>query len=181
MSDSLRYMLGNYVRRNKSLPEHGLTLHDLGELLRRAGLAAGFIVESEFRVSLDNRLRDSKIDWVWLSPEEPWKPILAVEIEGRDVAPKSVKEDVAKFKKCEPIIKVIALFQVDHDRTPKKVIKKHDPCERVIQIATTYCSMQHIECSDLQVMLDEELFQPEGIKKLQDAARNAVATGKRGG
>ena len=174
MSD-LRYMLGNYVPRNGSLPKHGLTLHDLGELLRRAGLAAGFIVESEFRVRINNRSRDSKIDWVWLSPEQPWKPILAVEIEGRDVAPKSVKEDVEKFKKCEPIIKVIALFQVDHDRNSKKVIKKPDPCKRVIQIAETYCSMQNVECSDLQVVLDEELFQPEGIEKLQVAARNAIA------
>lgn len=71
---NLHVGLGGYEPRAEDLPDHGLTLHDTGELLKRAGIQAGFCVESEYKVG------DAwKIDWVWLFDD---KPVVAIEIEG---------------------------------------------------------------------------------------------------
>ena len=48
--NNLRNGLGGQPPRMSALPALGLTLHELGELIRRAGCAAGFIVESEYQV-----------------------------------------------------------------------------------------------------------------------------------
>lgn len=137
------------------LPEFGLTLHELAELIRRAGRAAGFIVESEYKV------RSGKIDWVWLMGES-LQPALAFEIEGRDVDARSVAADIEKFRECGASINVMALFQVDHNRTPKGLPSGLlPPQSRVRRLAADF---------PMEIVLDEELMIAGGIEQFQARA-----------
>lgn len=173
--DDLRSGLGLHHLRTGPIPELGLDLHDLCELLRRAGRSAGLKVQSEFKVSqkLDGevvtrqsearRLRRlaQRIDLVWLSPDSE-KPIVAIEIEGQGVNPRSVAEDVAKFRACGALLNLIALFQVDHDgslkgRPPRGIA----PRDWVRQNAGEFA---------MEVLLDEELMKTGGAEALQRRA-----------
>ena len=162
----LRDGLGGYLPRSKN----ALTLHDLGELIRRAGQDAGFIVESEFKVSLDRDRLAKKIDWVWLVRGQEKKPIVAFEIEGRNVDPRSIAVDCMKFKKCKALISVFALFQADHDRTPKPEIPNGQlPEDRVKDWVKKYKHGVQVEA-----YRDEQLMASEGIERLQTAALNKL-------
>jgi len=67
------------------------TLGDVGELIRRVGIAAEFIVVPEFPLGKQRR-----IDWVWMHRES--KDLLACfEIEGANVPRKSVLNDIQRF------------------------------------------------------------------------------------
>jgi hypothetical protein len=154
--DQLRNGLGNHKPRIDPLHEHWLTLHELAELIRRAGRAAGFIVESEHRVCLADS-KNGKIDWVWLSSES-FNPVVAFEIEGRDVAEGSVRADVNKFRECRAALNVIALFHTDHNRTPKGLPPGgSEPKERVRRLVG--------DCP-VEIVLDEELMAPGGIERI---------------
>jgi hypothetical protein len=164
----LRSGLGGYVARSEQLPTGSLTQHDIGELLRRAGLAVGFVVESEFKGTVrgpgGNR---RKIDWVWFAPQDRGRPIAAIEIEGRDVDEGSIDADRAKFGGCGAAVLMLVLFQVDHDLSPKgKPSHGADPVER----ARTLLGMPEVE-----VLRDVDLMAPGGIERLQARAREAVA------
>ncbi|MGH7271080.1 MAG: hypothetical protein ACREJ3_11675, partial [Polyangiaceae bacterium] len=119
--------LGSYPDRGRG-PPRGLTLHDLGELLRRLGRAHDFEVQSEFRRDGSSK---RAIDWVWL---RRGRVRAAFEIEGRDVDYKSAKADVAKLT-CPRLagdgraLRAIVFFQVNHDLNPKS--DKGDPMDRV--------------------------------------------------
>ena len=160
----LRDGLGDYVPKdkNKPLPKDGLTLHDLGELIRRAGQKARFIVESEYKVLRRGR-HPMKIDWVWLSPKT-LQPIVAVEIEGPAAPRKSVKGDIDKFQRCKAPLYIIAIFQVDHDRSLKPK-PAHDLLSKALQNAK--------ENPRLKVVFDEGLMAREqgGIEELVRQAR----------
>jgi hypothetical protein len=160
LMNELRRGLGGQTARTGLLPEHGLTLHELAELVRRAGRAAGFIVESEYKV-LPETGRKGKIDWVWQSAKS-LKPVVAFEIEGRDASPTSVVADVAKFRECGAGINVIALFQVDHNRTPKSVPPHGlSPQAWVRQVVGEF---------PVEILLDVDLMAPGGIERLQERA-----------
>ena len=162
----LRDGLGGYLPRSKN----ALTLHDLGELIRRAGQDVGFIVKSEFKISLDQDQLAKKIDWVWLAPGQEKKPIVAFEIEGRNVDPRSIEADCKKFKKCKALINVFALFQVDHDHTPKPESPKGQlPEDRVKGWVKQ--SKQGVQ---IEAYRDEQLMAPEGIERLRTAALNKL-------
>lgn len=77
----LREMLGGYAP-----GPNRLTVHDLGELIRRAGRAAEFEVQSEYRLPFSSRSA-GEIDWVWL---DQGLVVAAFEIEGQNAAPKSL-------------------------------------------------------------------------------------------
>jgi len=167
VSDALRLGLGGYFARSE-LPVGALTQHDTGELLRRAGLAAGFVVESEFKGTVrgpgGGRL---KVDWVWFAPQDRRRPIVAIEIEGRDVDQKSINADRAKFGDCGAAVRALVLFQVDHDLSPKgKPSRSADPVER----ARTLLGLPEVE-----VLRDIDLTKPGGIDGLQTRARQALA------
>src|SRR4030067_2694757 len=166
----LRDGLGDYLPRRGELPKNALTLHDLGELIRRAGQDADFIVESEFKVSLDRDRLAKKIDWVWLARGQELKPIVAFEIEGRNVDPRSIAADCMKFKKCKALINVFALFQVDHDRTPKPETPNGQlPEDRVKDWVKKYKQGVQVEA-----YRDEQLMASEGIERLQTSALNKL-------
>ena len=97
----LRDGIGQYGRTAELLPRGALNLHDLGELIRRAGWQAGFIVESEWKVPSDSLRR---IDWVWLDPEVPNRPVVAFEIEGPAAPADSIMNDEARFSAARAAI-----------------------------------------------------------------------------
>ncbi len=158
--DELRSGLGGNTPRGGPLPEGWLTLHELAELLRRAGRAAGFVVESEYKVCPSSEGK-GKIDWVWLSAIS-LKPVVAIEIEGRDVSPKSLAADVGKFRECAAVLSVVALFQIDHNRTPKRVPPRGLSPRAWVQ--------QFVGAFPVETILDEELMAVGGIERLQARA-----------
>lgn len=160
---NLRYGLGGYVPRKQHLPKFGLTLHDLGELLRRAGQAAGFIVESEYQVRPRDGGRVLKIDWVWLNCHS-LDPVVAIEIEGPAVPRKSVTADVRRFKLCKAHWSVIALFQVDNNRTHKRRPREGTSLQSRVQSFTGDYPVD--------VILDRDLMAPSGIEDFQKKALN---------
>lgn len=164
----LRQGLGGYAPRGRPLPPGALTLHDIGELIRRAGLAAGFVVETEFKCRVrgpgNNR---RKIDGVWFSPRDRLRPIVAVEIERRDVNRDRLEDaDRQKFTDCNAPVSVLALFHVDRDLTRKG---RATGGEGVVARATRLVALQNV-----QVVLDEHLMRPGGIEAIQKAARRAL-------
>ena len=165
---ALRSGLGGYVARHERLPTGALTQHDTGELLRRAGLAAGFIVESEFkRTARGPGGGRRKIDWVWFSPQDRLRPIVAIEIEGRDVDEGSIDADHAKFADCGAAVLLLVLFQVDHDLSPKgKPSRGADPVERARRL---------LAMPEVEVLRDLDVMAPGGIEGLQVRARAAMA------
>jgi len=162
---NLRTGLGRYVPRdNVELTTNALTLHDLGELIRRAGLRSGFIVETQFSVPRGESGKNvRKVDFVWLDESRPQKPVVAFELEGRDVYPQSLKNDVSRLRASDAKLKVLALYQVDHDRTmmgsppygcaPKAWVKRHVGAAKIV------------------VFLDEELMAKDGIERVVTEAR----------
>lgn len=174
---NLRDGLGNNIPRvaKEKLGPSWLTLHELGELIRRAGKAAGFIVESESKINLDDGGHVKKIDWVWLDPKSPGddsRPVVAIEIEGPAVPIDSIKGDLSKFKKLQAPINLIVLFQVDHDRKIKRrPPKKYDlkPKDYVANLVN-----QANVSVDVEILLDEDLMLPKGIEKLQQKAEKSL-------
>lgn len=174
----LRHGLGDYTPANGWLPPGGLTLHDMGELIRRAGIQAGFIVESEHWVSLGDGFRIRKIDWAWLSKARTVagsrrpQVVVAFEIEGPNVPPKSVKNDLARFKASEAEICVIALYQINSNRRLKDRPKNDNYCLYVAGIAQQQGNSDP-NLLHLEVRLDVELIGPNGIEDLQRRAITA--------
>lgn len=166
--DNLRKGLGGQPPRNAELPELGLSLHELGELIRRAGRESGFIVESEYQVRIKGEQKVKQIDWVWLSPVS-LSPIVAIEIEGQGAATGSLAKDILKFKACGALLNVIALFQVHHNRTIMKPPSyKRKPKDWVLENVDTF---------PVDIVLDEELMKNGGIEEFQQKAIHLLNNG----
>lgn len=164
--NELRTGLGGQHSIQGPKSELWLTLHELAELIRRAGRAAGFLVRSEDKV-LPGEGRKGKLDWVWLSPLSP-NPVVAFEIEGRDADSDSVHRDILKFCARGALLNVIALFQVDHNLAEKKKPRGGlSPREWVAQCART-------SPVPIEIHIDEELMAPGGIESLQSRAIEAA-------
>ena len=163
---SLRSGLGKYTAREGKLPKYGLTLHDLGELIRRAGEADGFIVESEFKVPGERGKRYAmKLDWVWLDPKQQDQPVVAFEIEGWGVDPRSIAADRRKFEACGAPINILALFSIDHNRTPKpRPPGNKNPKQWVKENLKKTSAV-------ISVYQDHEFMEPGGIEALQRQAK----------
>ncbi len=163
---NLRTGIGKYIARDgKELAKNALTLHDLGELIRRTGLDAGFIVESQFSVPrAPDGTNVRKIDWVWLHANSP-NPVVAFEIEGRDLPLKSLKADIRRLGASRAAMKVIALYQVDHNRTMMALHRGGNPKQWV---------RERLGRSQIDIMLDEDLMAKDGIEKLVRAAKALI-------
>lgn len=126
-------------------PAEGFTLHEVGELLRRHGRASGFIVETEHRPIPG---RKHAIDWVWISGKSG-RVVAAFEIEGRDVDVRSTQRDAMKMLSIPTCsVRAIVLFQVNHNRLPKKIIPF--PVDRVRDRAA-------LQGKKIDVFLDTDL------------------------
>lgn len=163
---ALRDGLGGYGRPTGFLPEHGLNVHDLGELIRRAGWEVGLIVETEWKVP-GSKLR--RIDWVWLTPEKPTTPVVAFEIEGPAVPLKSIANDEARLASAGAVIEIIALYSVDHNRTIRDP-SVADPVRRVEGLLRRKSVRVY---SDVELM---RLGDPKGIESLIDEALALLRT-----
>jgi hypothetical protein len=142
--------------------EAGLTLHELGELIRRAGRQAGFTVRSEYPVGKGKR-NSWRIDWVWQSGK---KVVMAFEIEGRNVPESSLAGDRRKFRELPAsCAKVVALYTVRGDSSLGLPRKRRTPVEWFHQ---EWQPRDQLDTVD--VKLDVELFAPGGIEQLQDLA-----------
>ena len=156
--------LGGYPDRGGTGPA-GLTLHDLGELIRRLGRQAGFEVQSEFKCTPG---RKDAIDWVW---RREGKVVAAFEIEGRDTDEKSHRNDVRKLT-CASLdrdgcrVRAIVFFQVNHDLNPKS--ERDDPKGHVERWSVP-------NASRVELLLDEQLLEKEMRDGLVARARGAGA------
>ncbi|MBA2962136.1 MULTISPECIES: hypothetical protein [Ramlibacter] len=152
----LREVLGGYT----SNPHH-LTLHDLAELIRRAGRTAGFEVQSEFRVSLGNGAA-GEIDWVWLHHGHV---VAAFEIEGQDAAPASLAADCEKFREVGDCLKFVALYSV-----ASQLIAKGMPPGGLASKEWIARNWPEAGMPGIQVLLDTDLMAPGGIEAIQRQA-----------
>jgi hypothetical protein len=115
--EQIRSNLGLQIARSGSrLPNGHLTMHEIGELLRRAGRAADLAVTSEYHPWPGKR---NKIDWVWWEDHTQSTAIAAFEVEGRDVQARSAVADRKKLGALAARKQFVILFQVDHDLQPK--------------------------------------------------------------
>jgi hypothetical protein len=71
----------------------GMTLVEVGEVIRRMGHAQGFEVIAEYPIALDGKR--GKLDWVWRSANG--KVVQAFEVEGANAPTHSINGDTAKF------------------------------------------------------------------------------------
>jgi hypothetical protein len=148
---------------NGSVEEAGLTLHELGELIRRAGREAGFAVRSEYPVGKGKR-NAWRIDWVWLWGETV---VMAFEIEGRNVPESSLAGDRRKFRELSSsCAKVVALYTVRGETSLALPRKRRTPIEWMQE----EWEPRH-QLDTVQVTLDAELFAPGGIEQLQELAK----------
>lgn len=144
---------------NAAAGQVGLTLHELGELIRRAGRDAGYIVRSEYPVGKGKR-NSRRIDWVWL---EGRNPVMAIEIEGRNVPESSLKGDLRKFQELPSACpKVVALYTARGERSLSLPLKRDHPAQWFQKMWPSGAVL---------VASDTELLEPGGIKGLQDLAR----------
>ncbi|MES2978012.1 MAG: hypothetical protein V4731_06290 [Pseudomonadota bacterium] len=136
-------------------------MHDLGELIRRAGRTAGLEVQSEFRVPLSSGAA-GEIDWVWL---KNGTVVAAFEIEGSNAARNSLQADYAKFEALAGCIKVVALYSVTSQLKAKKL-----PPRELLPITRVEQKWPELGMPGVQVLLDTELMGPGGIKAIREKA-----------
>lgn len=98
---------------NDKITEHMLTKHELGELIRRAGIHLGFRPITEYRVRID-QTQSRDIDWVWLNTKTN-KIIAAFEIEGADCGNTEVSKDLESLGNIDAGFKAVLLFQARKD------------------------------------------------------------------
>jgi hypothetical protein len=158
----LREGLGRYPpRRGRTFSPLALTLHDVGELLRRAACQAGFAPEREWGPG------QGGIDWVWFHADDDRNPVIAIEIEGPAVPEESLRRDAEKFASCSAEIKVLLLFTVSRDFTHKPNPPFGMSAEEHIR--------RFLRNPDVRIMLDADLMKPGGIEALQQEALEAAA------
>ncbi len=72
----------------------GMTLVEVGEVIRRTGRQQGFEVVAEYPIRVGDSTK--KVDWVWRDAKG--KVVRAFEVEGRDAPPRSLAGDLIKFQ-----------------------------------------------------------------------------------
>lgn len=143
--------------------EDGLTLHELGELIRRAGRVAGFAVRSEYPVDRGKR-NALRIDWVWLADN---RIVMAFEIEGRNVPESSLAGDRRKFQVLSSSsAKVVALYTVRGESSLALPRKRRTPIQ---WMQDEWQPRDQLDT--VIVTLDSELLAPGGIEQLQKLAQ----------
>ena len=160
----LRRDLGVYPRLAPgAVPSGALCKEDALEFCVRPGQAVGF--RSEREVGPLPYLRrgiptDGRIDVVWYCPTKNL-PIIAIEVEGRDVAKDSIRNDVGKFRSLRARRNALVLFQVENDSArPKREAGKREGYARRASVELARLGFESAE-----VLLDTELFVAGGVEK----------------
>jgi hypothetical protein len=148
---------------NEDAKQAGLTLHELGELIRRAGRKAGFTVRSEYPVGRGKR-NSWRVDWVW---QKEGAPVMAFEIEGRNVPESSLASDKRKFQELpSSCAKVVVLYTVRGEGALSLPRKRMMPAQWFQERW-----QPRDELDSVHVRLDTELLAPGGIEELQELAK----------
>ncbi len=104
-----------YVDNDKITP-HMLTLHELGELIRRMGIQLGFRPVPEHQVTSDQTKTGKRyIDWVWKDAKTN-KVIAAFEIEGANCGMPAVNKDSNSLGAIRCKFKYVLLYQARKDK-----------------------------------------------------------------
>ena len=101
--------------KNELLKPGMLTLHEAGELIRRAALELGFIPISEHQVP--SKITESGfryVDWVWCDPDTR-SIVAAFEIEGADCPASTVDKDIDSLGDLDCLFKFVFLYQARKD------------------------------------------------------------------
>jgi len=94
-----------------------LTVHEAGELIRRAGLELGLIPKPEHQVPSDiTKTGKRLIDWVWFDQKSS-KAVAAFEIEGANCRQEPVDKDLDSLGNIECPFKIVFLYQARRDST----------------------------------------------------------------
>ncbi len=111
---------------NDKITPHMLTLHELGELIRRMGIQLGFRPVAEHQVSSkQTKSKKRYIDWVWKDAKTN-KVIAAFEIEGANCGMPAVNKDSNSLCAAKCKFKYVLLYQARKDKrlTLRDDIKK---------------------------------------------------------
>jgi hypothetical protein len=103
-------------------------LGDVGELIRRVGVAAEFKVVPEFPLGKQRR-----IDWVWMHAETD-ALLAGFEIEGANVPRRSVRNDIRRFIKARCRRNYIVTYGRRFNREKKDLVDLGDWNDRVQQL-----------------------------------------------
>lgn len=141
-----------------------MTLHEVGEVLRRAAYTKGLHPEPEYKIV------GRRVDWVW--KDTTGQVVAAFEIEGQDVE-KSKKEKSRGLKKdCESMMAIetcayryIILYQVSKRGQPKGVRKTYQTAEacrshyeQEARQRLEKLQRKHPEWAAVELIFDSDLF-----------------------
>jgi len=148
---------------DSGLKEGMFTLHEVGELLRRAAIEAGLVACSEHRLKAFGKFW--KIDWIWRKKGGD-DIVAAFELDGRSIDDKNTNKALISLSSIRAPTKYLILFQVDHDLKPKPKATKY-----VEKYADEFKS-HNIELK-LDAYLDEEW-----LKSLISRAKSGTEAGE---
>ncbi len=157
LPDLLRTGLGAYAAASGVLVPSSLTKRDSIELCTRVSLKGPLYAEREVLAPYVRRgiPARGRIDVV-LSCRQTRRPFLAIEVEGRDVNPESVRNDIAKFRSLGAPFNVIVLFQVENNEVQtKRFVGGNGP------VARCRALLKREGFESARVLLDSELFAPQ--------------------
>ncbi len=101
--------------KNELLKPGMLTLHESGELIRRAALKLGLIPVSEYQVPSRSKEKGvRRVDWVWCDPDAR-SIVAAFEIEGADCPASTVDKDIDSLGDLDCLFKFVFLYQARKD------------------------------------------------------------------
>ena len=141
-----------------------MTLHEVGEVLRRAAYTKGLYPQPEYKVV------GRRVDWVW--KDATGLVVAAFEIEGQDVEKSKTRKSRGMKKDCESMMAIqscehryIILYQVSKTGEPKGFRKKYKTAEacrtHYEEIAVKRfqkLKSKHPEWNDIELIFDSDLF-----------------------
>jgi hypothetical protein len=138
---------------NDAIKRDMLTLHELGELIRRLGLELKLRPVVEHPVPSEETVKGKRyIDWVW--KDSKGKVVAAFEIEGANCGKAAVKKDSDSLGNIKCKFKAVLLYQVRKDKHLKLSNKIKEAFEELDEKGITLWK-------DTELMEDElELFKP---------------------
>ncbi len=98
----------------KVRPGH-LTLRELDELVRRAGMTAGLVPRSEFPVTIQGGKLPKRLDWVWMKSPKDHRVVATFEIDGLSVDGPNADKALLTNQIIAAPLRYLLLFQIDHD------------------------------------------------------------------
>lgn len=154
---ALRADLSNYPSfggTRPPVPLGHLRLHDAAVAVNIQAQLLGLYALSEVKVP------SGRIDWVVLDPHSR-RPLLAIEIEGREATEESLLRDRRKLGEIEVLERAVILHQVNHDLGPKGTIPMSWGDDYAGRARKT------LESDNIHILMDTDLYDGALIRLLQ--------------